>query len=416
MECNNRYLKDIYMTKVNTVVFYIFPLLLMRFFTFNRISLDLQSGFSYMSILILFSMTFKVLVGSKYLNIKYFPHMKCILFSVLISILMSTIFWNQGLYRSITVSTPLLGIIYYFFLIKSQPSLNDVKRLVYIYTSVYIIIWLYAFIKVPEVVFDVVNLEGEIDEGRGVFRLNIIGRQFLVFGFFLALNNWIMNKKLLYLFVATICFVFIIFQVTRQVILLSFIIGIIYILLMYKYRYLLVIIGVTCFIFANNLKFNDDSLVGGLISRSEVQLDNNKSEDDIRLQATSFYLNEFPNNFLTSFFGNGVHYNKGELGIYLTKINRNYFYFLSDVGYVSMYIVLGLFGLILYLLLFIKISFSKINSNRFFAKLFIIYMLFSNIGADWYAKADGVILICLSVYILSKRDISVIKPIQKKYT
>lgn len=391
------------MNVVEKYIFYIFPLLLMRLFGFVNIPDGIKNGINYLGVILIIIFTYNMLFNDSYHKIRNFMIMKFILFSVIFSILMSAIFWNQDIFRGFNVTSTLLGMFYYLFLIKARPSSEDIKRLIYIYTFVYIFLWIYAFIKAPELVFNVANSNGELDEARGIFRLNIVGRQFLVMCFFLCLNQWVIYKQKIHIAFSIICFIFIIFQVTRQVIVFSFVIGLIYFLLNYKNRIVLLIGLLFSFLLIGNITFNDDSVIGNMINLSESQVQNNASDEDIRVNAISFFINDFPNNIVTVIFGNGVHFNKGEYGLYLTKINNIYGFYLSDVGYINMYITCGIIGLVLYLLLFIKISVNRVNRKFFYGKLFIIYMIFANIGADWYAKADGVVLICIAVYIVSKK-------------
>lgn len=389
---------------IDKIIFYFFPLLLFQFFGYVKIPSDLRKILCYGSVAVLLVYVFPTIFNNNLYKIRYFLIIKFLVLLSILSIFVAQIVWDQSILLGFNVTSPMLGIAFYFFLIKAKPSYNDIKKFIITYTIIYLLIWIYAWTQAPYVTFSPSDSEELLNDSRGIFRINIVGRLFLVFTFFYGLNKWIVDKENKNLVLSIICFVFIVFQVTRQLILFPAVIGLFYFFRSYKYKWIVFCsIGLIYFTSSIAINLNEDSFINSLFSMSEQQIESNKSEDDIRLRATKFFFNDYSPNFITDFFGNGVPHNKSSYGKYVSKLNSSYGYYLSDVGYAKMFVINGLLGLVLYLILFIKVIFQKVSREWYFAKLFILFMFFSNIGADWYAKPDGIILMSICFFLLGKK-------------
>jgi len=393
------------MKSFDKIIFYGFPLILFQFFHYVGIPIEIRKMLCFVAVLLLMGYTSDVVFNIKYSKIEFFSLMKSIFILTFLSIFISQFYWDQLFYLGYIVSSPLLGICYFFFLLKARPKLIDIENLILIYTFVYCIIWIFAFSQVPTVLFSSSNSDEILDDSRGIYRINIVGRMFLVLSFFFALNKWKIYKEKKFILIALVCFLFIILQVTRQVIILSFLIGMYYFIRSYKKGFILICFIILSFFFLKNaIVINENSVIGSMINLSENQLDKG-DDDDVRLNATKFFFNDFSDNLFTNIFGNGMPHANSNYGQYTLKISNSYGYYLSDVGYAKMYVITGLLGLVLYVILFIKVAFIKVNENWMYAKLFILYVFLANFGADWYAKPDGIILISICVFLIGKKEL-----------
>ncbi|MCV4714196.1 hypothetical protein OFC05_29450, partial [Escherichia coli] len=70
--------------------------------------------------------------------------------------------------------------------------------------------------KAPQIIY-AIDAETTMDNSRGIFRLALPGRGFLILGFFVAVSKYIETKKNKWALLFGVLFVFIIFQVTRQI-------------------------------------------------------------------------------------------------------------------------------------------------------------------------------------------------------
>lgn len=392
------------MRVVDKVIFYFFPLLLFQFFGFVKIPSDVRKVLCYGSVALLLIYVLPTIFNNQFSKIKYFNIIKWLFLLSILSIFIAQIVWDQSIIFGFNVTSPMLGIVFYFFLVKAKPSYDDIKKFILMYTFIYLVVWIYAWTQAPYVTFSPSDSEELLNDSRGIFRINIVGRLFLVFTFFYGLNKWLVDKEKKYFVLGIVCFIFIIFQVTRQLILFPAIIGLFYFIRNYKYKWLvLCFVSLAYFTSILAIEINEDSFIGSLLSLSERQLESSKSEDDIRIQAIKFFFNDYSPNLLTDLFGNGLPHNKSEYGKYVANLNSAYGYYLSDVGYAKMFIVNGIVGLLLYVVLFVKVLLQKVSEEWYYTKLFILFMFLSNIGADWYAKPDGVILICICFFLLGKK-------------
>jgi hypothetical protein len=383
------------------VMLYLFPILSYYGYEYTGFNLKLFWRLYFMVVPLIF-----VYVGNLWFNknaykkIPYFTLISFITLSTAFSIIMAYLYWGQSLVLGYGATACFLAIVFYFFLLKARPSLKSLELFVWVFASIYILLWLFGISRAPAIMFG--NPENLLDDSRGIFRLHIPGRATLVIAFFLALNKYTILRKNSYIFLSIGFFVFIIFQVTRQIIFWSFLVGLYYILRNNKYvwGYLAVVAFISIVIF-NSIRIPEDSVVGNLISLTENQVDAQKGGDDnIRIQEYRFFFSDLSKNFITDVFGNGMpHVNSVYGRYYFNTVQNSYRYFLSDVGYAQMYVVTGWVGLILYLFLFWKIFHRNVSPQVMFAKLFIVYQIGANIAASWYTH--DVITIAVCVYILS---------------
>ncbi|GEM_PF-1139649 len=332
----------------------------------------------------------------------YFGIMRKIFFITFFSIFLSYFFWNQNLLLGYRAIAPYLSIIFYFFLVTSRIEPKEIEKFLWIYAVLYILLWLYGLSQAPTMIYGDED-EAYLDESRGFFRINLPGRGFLVIAMFMALNKYVQSRfKLKFLLLGIFFFIFIVLQLTRQIILWSFIIGFYYLLKNNKRVWFYVtLIGLVFVFVGNNIKIPRNSIVGQMLELTQDQIsDQKKGEEDIRLQEYGFFFTKYSKNIVTDIFGNGMPHFDSKYGkyYYMSIMEGKDFYF-SDVGYAQMFAVTGYIGLLLYFFLFLKSFFRRTNAQYFFAKLFMVYQLFANIAASWYTQ-DAVIL-CVAVYLLT---------------
>ena len=338
---------------------------------------------------------------------RYLKVMSLITFFTFFSIFMSYFFWGQSLVLGYKAICPHLAIILYFYLLKTTPSQKSIEAFIWIFAVTYIVLWCYAISQSPNIVF------GDVDESpdlsRGIFRPEIKGRGFLVLAFFLSLNKYICYKKKVFVLIAIVIFTFIILQVTRQIIFWTFLIGLYYLLRNNKKLWISIgLIGLLSLAIINLIEIPDDSVVGELLRITENQIENQESgEENIRIKEYRYFFTEFSKNIVTDILGNGSPHYDSTYGKFYENVSQySYRYFLSDVGYAQMFVIIGFVGLILYLFLFLRATRQKVSDKAKFAQLFIIYQLFANIAASWYSH--DVICICICIYLLSIDKISII--------
>ncbi|HCT9758124.1 TPA: hypothetical protein OUD47_005320, partial [Klebsiella pneumoniae] len=114
------------------------------------------------------------------------------------------------------------------------------------------------------------------------------------------------------------------------------------------------------------------------------QLTSQKSGDDnVRLLEYNYFLTNYSKNMITDIFGNGIPHFQSSYGLKEISIREQFSYFMSDVGYAAIFVRFGVIGLLLYLFVFVKAAFQKVDKQYIYAKLFIIYLAIANVTAAW---------------------------------
>ena len=392
--------------KKHLVLVLIYIIVSLRFFYYAGMNIDLQKFLQMLSIPLMFIICWNYIFNMKTHHI-LFRTMRWILFSLTFSIVSAWLFWGQSLSLGFRITSIQFAFLFFFYLCKIKPHTEFLEKIIWICGITYIVLWIYAFTQAPTPVFGI-KIDEETgllndDIKRGMIRVNFIGSTFLVFAFFLALNKFYAAKKKYFLVIAGIFFLFIILQLTRQIIIWSLLVGLVYIYLKNPKRILGIgfISTFAIVLFAGNLKLSDESVIGSLINVSQEQIEKNKSGDeDIRITEYKYLFTEWSKNLVTDIIGNGVPHSNSQYGNFNTRLCKEQGIYYSDVGYAAMYVIQGWIGLFLYIFLFIKTVRLQMPVDLDYARMFMAYMIPANIAADWYAKPDCQIALCICVYLI----------------
>lgn len=329
---------------------------------------------------------------------------KWLLCSYVISVFMAYLFWGQDFLLSYRVSYVFFIMLFYFYLKKKRYSLGTIEFIIWFFAVLYIFLWLYALSRTPELTFGYTESGDVDDESRGIFRINFIGNIFLPFASFLAINKYAITRKIKFLLLFGLFFVFIILQVTRQTILFTAIVSVIYLFKYYKkYIYILTFLLIAGYFILPYVKIPEDNVISALIELSESQNEADAAGNEyIRITEYRYFFTEWSGNPITWILGNGLPHALSEYGRYYSRIQTTQKLFLSDVGYASMYVINGLVGLFFYFLLFFKSLKTKLPGNCHYASMFVLFLVLANIFASWYFVADCQIAMALCFYIISE--------------
>lgn len=392
--------------KKHLVLVLIYIIVSLRFFYYTGMNIDLQKFLQMLSIPLMFIICWNYIFNMKTHHI-LFHTMRWILFSLTFSIVSAWLFWGQSLSLGFRITSIQFAFLFFFYLCKIKPHTEFLEKIIWICGFTYIILWIYAFLQAPVPVFG-----AKIDEdtgmlnddlSRGIIRINFYGRTFLVLAFFLSLNRFYCTKKKCFLLIAGIFFTFIIFQLTRQIIVWSLLVGLIYMYLKNPKKVLGIgIISVFILtLWGSNLKFDDENVVGSLINVSQDQFEKNSNGDeDIRITEYRYLFTEWSKNLVTDIIGNGVPHGNSQYGKYNARLCKEQGIYYTDVGYAAMYVIQGWIGLFLYLFLFFKTVRMQMPVDLDYVRMFMAYMIPANIAADWYAKPDCQIALCICVYLI----------------
>lgn len=324
--------------------------------------------------------------------------LKLLLVSIIISMFCSWIFWGQNILLSYRSSYFLLYYVLFFYLSKRKPSEILIEKYIIFIGVVYSLLWLYGISCWPNQVFGTQAEDSFEDLSRGFMRVYFIGITNLVLAFFLCVVKYTKTTNVRYLFGIIYFFTIIVFQLTRQVIFFSFLIGAIY--YFYYHRKKMVYVAIFCLclsVYLIPLVMEGDNVISSMVEFSEKQQESHESgKTDIRIIEYEFFFTSFSKNIITSIFGNGLPHTEGPYGKALDRTG----YFPSDVGYAQIYMVLGVVGLIIFMSLLYKVIKSKVSSEYAYAKLFVIYAIFGNIASGILLELSGIFCLCISLYVI----------------
>lgn len=340
----------------------------------------------------------------------FYNALRFIAISYFISLLMAYIFWDQSFILTFRASYSILFIGVFFFICKCRPYISDFEKYVHLFTILYIVLYLLSLVAAPLVLFGV-NAEADYDDSRGIVRVLLGGSMFLYLSFFISLNKYVYFHKQKYMVWAIIFFLFIILSVTRQVIIFTFIIGAVY---FFKGNIKLKLVAIALFIalllWTPTIKISDSSILGSLIELTERQQREMQSgEEYIRITEYKYFFSDYSKNLVTCIFGNGQPHYESSYGKWYRSLNLYHKLWLSDVGYAMMFAIYGVFGLVLYILIYYRGAFQKVDDRYTYARLFIIYLICNNIGASVFMLVDTVICTSLCFYILRYKGINYAK-------
>lgn len=330
----------------------------------------------------------------------YYKLIRLLLISWTLSMFMSWIFWNQSPYLSYTTTGYYMFFVIFFYFCKRKVTRSSIEKLVVIFGWLYVILWLYALYKAPEITFGLT--EDTVDNtDRGILRINFVGRLSLVFAYFYYLNKCLMNKSKISIILASTLFVFIVLQVTRQLILWVAVVTVIFIFL--RAKKLAVSLAILFAIFytgMSNIQFSDDTIIGSMINISQLQAEGQLYEgEDPRVTEYKYFFSDYSKNIITDVFGNGVPNINTSYGKYKAQQEMKGIY-LADVGYPSIYVFLGLIGLFVYVFLFIRGTFQKLPEELGYINMFMAFMIPANVAASWYMGADTQLALAICVYLI----------------
>ncbi|MFI3289314.1 MAG: hypothetical protein SNH55_04655 [Rikenellaceae bacterium] len=387
------------LTSIEIAFVVLFPLALFQFYGFVDISkivlrLSLSSAIVLSMIYCCEHIMFR---KYRFNTIPYY--IKILLLSVVVSIFVALFSRDQGLVASFKANMgTFLGYIYFFVLYKIKPNTQMVVRVVLLYAFLYLVCYIWGMMNAPDVVF---GTDDELDDSRGgIFRLRLRGIGFVVLSFFYTIVRAISNRRWYILSVAL--YALIILSLTRQFILLSLLVALFF--LAWRRVWLRTLLGVlTLFVLIGQssfVKIDNSTPIGNLINRSIDQVNSPRGwEDDIRVKSFKAQISDFHQNTVEVLFGSGYAYGDTSYGRWERRHFIDRGYYRSDVGYAGTYVTLGIIGLLIFVAIFYRAVTIPVVGDVIFAKLFIYYVLLTNV-ASW-PLCTSVSEISIALYLLS---------------
>ena len=330
-----------------------------------------QQAATYTHIAEIFALAMFFICFKDLTNTKRNGYVSYLTIGVMLSFLISMIFWGASPFlelQSQGTSVGLLYIIVYFVLRRWNAGYKSVETAIITFSIIYLLCWLYSLYRMPEMIFgfDRDDNYGEMTN-RGFYRLFIPGNiiSFLVFFF---LGRFLREKKIWCLALAFAVFVVIILHVGRQQIVWTLIPAIIMIFMHYRKHLFYMILAAFIGYGALNYVATEIPAVSAMIEISDDQRDN--FENDIRVDATKYFMNVYPHNVVTNVFGNGTPARNTEI-YKMEHTARNKGFFMEDIGFFAMYCNYGIWGVVFSILLLCRVIKMEVEPKYNYLKYFI---------------------------------------------
>lgn len=318
-----------------------------------------------------------------------------ILISTTMSMFMSIIFWNQGMFDVIKGFRCYFLILFFFFLCAKNVDVQDVEKALVVLALIYVCCWIYQTVRVPELIFGM-DRDGDLGntEQRGFYRFWIPTKENMPILLLYFFEKYRRTSNIKYLWLVPVCLLVIILHVARQMMFWSFLSFIILILYHYRTKWKKIVLAAVIGYALFNVAVEYVPTLNMLFEQTETQVDS--AEDDIRLECMNFYWEQSIKNPIGFLFGNGVG-GGGELYSFTQNAQKKG-YFESDIGYFALLFDFGLLGLVSYILLFVKILRMKIEDKYIYLKCYLIYIYGSYTLA--HALTTNILFNMCAIYII----------------
>ncbi|MCE7066591.1 hypothetical protein [Dyadobacter sp. CY326] len=313
-------------------------------------------------------------------------------FSVLFSILMAYISWNQAFSYSVS-SIPYLIWFSFFYLLHQKYPIAMLERVVMVFGVAYIVLYLFQFLHSDTVYF---GFREEFVEDRGIVRILFPGAGAFFLAFFIALNKSLEKNAYKWFYIG---FVLMgvgvtLLQVTRQSI------GLLAVIIVYHYgrkASLAMKLGMVVVFVVGLIYLQGSDIYKGLAETQKETV----SEGDkyIRVIAGDYFINDFSPNWLSRIFGNGLPNNTSSYGAFTTYLEDVYGFYLSDVGIIGVYVMFGIFAVLAYISIFIKSFRMRVPENYYYLKYYTLLLLVTSLTSDAVYSINFMITNVFVLYI-----------------
>lgn len=317
------------------------------------------------------------------------------------STVMVYLFQNQS-YQTTLIATLPFFLAYFFLFIFIRFSLS--KELIINVITVLCVVGMVSYVvnlvAFPQMIFDVGR--SEMDDLRGI-RINIPFIELDVLMFLYSINQYIKKRERKWLIRIVLFMVFIVLSVTRQIILFSFVFGLLLCLQKASVFKKLLLVAGAFFIYAVVLP--QIPLYRNMMELSEEQAEKNQYEDeDIRIQAWRFFTSEYQTNSLTGIFGNGVPSfgnspwgNKVQKTIYIDYGGNGCYQ--ADVGWAGFYWYFGLIATVCLVLLFVKAVKIRKEGDCQYINYWLMFILVTSLASGPIIYQNQILSIMAGLYL-----------------
>lgn len=333
------------------------------------------------------------------INYPRFPYWG-MLASIVFSIFMATAFHPQSLKVS-AIST--LGIIfaYLFFwtLLRLQVDEKQILKFLLICCFVAVPVYFADVATFPNYLFGAPFDKVE-DMTRGMLRVPVFFLELMVMFLFYSINQWVVNRNKKWIIPGALFAVMIFLSVIRQVILISGVLSLIFLLKSSTWvKRGIVIAGVGIIYFVVLPKI---PAYQAMVELTEDQSEANEvMDEDIRIYDYRYFGDIFQTNDVTRVFGNGIpSFGNSAWGNSLDSEWETTGTLPVDVGWVGFYWYYGAIAAACLLILLIKAAYKKKSPQRRYLTYTVIYYILAAIASGPILYSHQVLYLMIILYLI----------------
>ena len=287
-----------------------------------------------------------------------------------------------------------MSYILFFLLLISDLTILTTEKLIIVLGILFMIVYGLTFFMYPAPLFG--NTESFTDE-RGFQRIPLTGAGFMFLLSFYSLSRYILRRRFRWLVIYLLTLVGIVMTLTRTYIAFSFLFSLLYMIhtsnFLTKVKAMMVIGLCVCMI--TQMTF------------FHLLVEETKSEaadkgNNIRIIAANYYFNNFSPNNLNRIFGNGQPYKETRYFNFVQIKEKIYGLYLSDIGYIGLYVKFGVLSILAYILLIYRTIRINIPEELLYCKYFLYFIFLISVIIDAPFNNSFIPAIVLSLYALSK--------------
>ena len=317
-----------------------------------------------------------------------------IILSSLLSIMGANLIWNQELLMTLSATLPMFAYTSFFFLQKEEIEIPVLEKIILIIGLLCAFVQFLSLYIFPDALFVGVDF---FSDGRGFQRILPGGMGFLFLAFFLSLRKIVKEKSRISIAFFIIFFISIILSLTRLYIFAAFVLTLLYTLR--KTSVWIKILSVLFIIITLNYLYKTE-FVQNLLVLTNDEIGNNTTEY-VRFGSADYYFNEFPPNGLAKIIGSGVNTGESNFDLSVKFQEDQYGYYISDIGFIGLYVRYGLLSIIGYLLIYYIVLF-KVGERYDYAKYYLFFILINGFSNHATFHPDFIASLSVAFYIINK--------------
>lgn len=323
-----------------------------------------------------------------------------LLAAILFSAVMASAFHPQSLTVSVmTILPALFGYAFLFTLVRLEIPERDIIRFLMACAFVAVPVYFANVATFPNYLFGEAADKVE-DMTRGILRVAVPFMDVIVMFLFYGLGRWMSTRNFKWIALIAMCTVMIFLSVTRQVIAISAVLGVIFVVRHSGWLVRIAVAGgvaLTIFVILPSIPAYQ-----AMTELSEDQAEHNEvNDEDIRVYDYRYFCDEFQTNDLTRIFGNGMpSFGNSRWGDFVDSEWDTNGTFLVDVGWAGFYWEFGAIAVVCLLSLMLSGATRRKPREKTYLGYTMWYLILTSVAGGPILYQFQILDICIVLYLI----------------